>query len=75
MAEMDIDLALKQTIGLILILPIAIGLVSYFSSDSLVSGAVYGFLMAVIVLLFYWWSDILGNPALSSLAPPLASVR
>ncbi len=62
MAEIDTDLALKQTIGLMLILPIAVGLVSYFSSDSLVSGVLSGFLMTVIILLFYWWSDILGNP-------------
>ncbi|OIB56152.1 hypothetical protein BBD46_19285 [Natrialba sp. SSL1] len=62
MAGMDIDLALKQIIGLILILSIAIGFLSHFSSDSLVSGVLYGFLMAVIILLFYWWSDILGNP-------------
>ncbi len=62
MAEIDTALAVKQSISLILILPIAIGLVSYFSGDSLASGVPYGFLMAVIILLFYYWSGILGNP-------------
>ncbi|GCF14936.1 hypothetical protein Harman_28710 [Haloarcula mannanilytica] len=62
MAEMDNILARKQSVVLILILPIAIGLVSYFFGDSLVSGVLSGLLMAVILLLLYYRLGILGNP-------------
>ncbi|MFP8888441.1 hypothetical protein ACLI4U_01540 [Natrialbaceae archaeon A-CW2] len=62
MAEIDTALALKQSVALILTLSAAIGLVNYIFSDTLVSGILYGFLMAVLILLFYYWSNMLGNP-------------
>jgi len=62
MAEINTVLALKQSIALISILPVAIGLVSYFFGDTFVSGVLYGFLMAVVILFFYYWSNMLGNP-------------
>ena len=62
MAEIDTTLALKQSISLLLTLPIAIGLVSYIFGDIFLSGVLYGCLMSVVILLYYYWSDMLGNP-------------
>ena len=62
MAEINTALAFKQSIVLIFTLSTAVGLVDYLFSDSFVSGILYGFLMAVLILLFYYWSDMLGNP-------------
>lgn len=62
MAEIDAALALRQSVVLLLTLPAAIGMVSYLFGDTVVSGVLSGLLMAVVILLFYWWSDILGNP-------------
>ena len=62
MTKIDTALTLKQSILLLLILPIAIGFVSRLFGDPLVSGVLSGFLMAIIILLFYYWSDLLGNP-------------
>lgn len=62
MTEIDTTLALKQSISLLLTLPIAIGLVSNFFGDTFISGALYGFIMSAVILLFYYWSNMLGNP-------------
>lgn len=60
--NMDSVLALKQSIVLLLGLSTATGLTSYFLGDTFAYGVTSGFLMAVIILLGYYWLDILGNP-------------
>ncbi|AFZ73902.1 hypothetical protein [Natronobacterium gregoryi] len=62
MSETETALALKQSVALLVILPTAIGLVSVLSGDRLATGVRWGTLMAIVVLLYYYWSDILGNP-------------
>jgi hypothetical protein len=59
---MDTTLALKQSTTILLLLPTAIGFVSYLFDDLFVSGVLWGLVMAIIIILLYWWSDILGNP-------------
>jgi len=62
MAEIETALALKQSAALLLTFPAAIGLVFYIFGDTVVSGVLTGLLMAVVIILFYYWSNILGNP-------------
>jgi len=62
MAERDTTLALKQSITLFLTLPTAIGLASYLFDETFVSGILYGFPMAIIIVIYYYWSNVLGNP-------------
>ncbi|WP_162994057.1 hypothetical protein [Halalkalicoccus subterraneus] len=59
---MDTSLALRQSVALLLTMPAAIGVVSYLFGDTVIFGVLSGLLMAVVILLSYWWSDVLGNP-------------
>lgn len=61
MANFNRSLALRQSIGLLLVLPTALGGLFYIDSASVVFGFLSGLLMAVIMIVF-WWPNVLGDP-------------
>jgi hypothetical protein len=61
MAEFNRSLALRQSIGLLLVFPTTLGGLSYINDDSVVVGFLSGLLMAVIIIVL-WWPNVLGDP-------------
>ncbi len=59
---MDSSLAIRQSVVLLVVLPTAIGIVSFLFDDAITSGVLMGFLMALLILSLLFWSNILGNP-------------
>jgi hypothetical protein len=61
MAEFDRSLALRQSIGLLLVFLTTLGGLFYINDDSVVVGFLSGLLMAVIIIVL-WWPNVLGDP-------------
>ena len=62
MVKFNRSLALRQSIGLLLVLPTTLGGLFYIvSARSVVFGFLSGLLMAVIMIVF-WWPNVLGDP-------------
>ncbi|MCU4742206.1 hypothetical protein [Natronoglomus mannanivorans] len=61
-SPIDTSLAIRQSVVHVLAFSAAFAILFSLLGESVVSGVATGLLMAVVLLAFYGWSGILGNP-------------